>query len=69
MSEYGIDWSGPTSVGESEEHVIVPDTPNDLNTDQLSFIAALVNPLKQCDDYGKGFYVATRKVVREILDP
>ena len=65
--EYGIDWSGPISAVETEERVIVPDIPDYLDADQLIFLKSLVNPLEQCDDYGKGFYLATRQIVREFL--
>ena len=66
--EYGIDWSGPTSTYETEGHVVVPDIPDCLSADQLSSLKSLVNPLTPCDDHGKRFYVATRQLVREILD-
>ena len=66
-SEYGIDWSGPSSAGNVVERVTVPQIPDFLTTDQLSFLKSLVNPLKQCDDYGKSFYVDTRQLVREML--
>ena len=66
--EYGIDWCGPISVGETEEHVAVPDIPSYLGTEQLTFLSSVVNPLEHCDDYGKGFYVATRQLVRQMLD-
>lgn len=68
-SEYGIDWTGPAGFAdEAEERVVVPETPNYLSAEQLSLIKTLVNPLQQCDDYGKGLYVATRQLVREVLD-
>lgn len=53
---------------ETQEHVVVPETLNCLHEEQLSFLKSLVNPLKQCDDYGKGFYTATRQLVKELLD-
>jgi len=66
--EYGIDWFGPSSAEETESCVIVPEIPNYLNTCQLSFLQSLVDPLKPCDDYGKGFYVITRQLVREMIE-
>lgn len=67
-SEYGIDWSGPSSAKETESRVTVPEIPSYLNTCQLSFLKSLVNPLKPCNDYGKQFYVITRQLVREMVE-
>lgn len=52
---------------EVEEHVVVPDTPNFLSAEQLSVLKTLVDPLGHCDDLGKGFYVATRQLMREMI--
>lgn len=68
--EYGIDWCGPTSAEESENHVNVPEVPSYLDTHQLSFLKSLMDPLQPCDDYGKRFYVLTRQLVRsKIIRP
>ena len=66
--EYGIDWSGPALACEAEQHVLVPGIPDYLEKDQLSFLKLLVNPLKQCSDHGKGFYLAVRQLVQEMID-
>ena len=55
-------------VEETEERVVVPEIPDVLSLNQKSFLQSLVNPLDQCDDYGKHFYVVTRQLVREMLD-
>lgn len=49
--------------------MVVPETPDYLDRFQLSFLKSLVDPLKQCDDHGKGFYVAVRQLVREMMEP
>jgi len=66
--EYGIDWSGPAVACETENQVVVPEIPDYLDEKQLSFLQLLVDPLKQCNDYGKGFYVTVRQLVREMTD-
>ena len=66
--EYGIDWSGPALADETNKRVIVPDIPSYLSAEELSFLKSLVNPLKQCDDHGKEFYIATRQLVREMIN-
>lgn len=50
------------------EQVTVPEIPEFLTSDQMTFLKSLVNPLKPCDDYGKNFYVATRQLVRDMID-
>jgi hypothetical protein len=67
--EYGIDWSGPALACDAVERVVVPEVPNYLEESQLSFLKSLVNPLKECADHGKGFYLAVRQLVREMMDP
>lgn len=66
--EYGIDWSGPSTTEEAEEHVVVPDIPVCLNDDQLSALSSSINPLQPCDDHGKELYVTMRQLVREIME-
>ena len=55
-------------MDEAQERVVVPEIPDVLSLNQKSFLQSLVNPLDQCDDYGKQFYVAARQLVREMLD-
>lgn len=66
-SDYGIDWSGPSSSEEAENRVVVPEVPSYLEPCQLSYLKSLVNPCEPCDDWGKGFYLAVRLLVREII--
>lgn len=65
--EYGIDLSGPSCIDTDNERVIVPEVPSILNDSELSLLQTLVNPLEQCDDYGRGFYVAARQIVRDNM--
>lgn len=51
------------------EQVIVPEIQELVTADQMCLLKSLVNPLKPCDDYGKGFYVSTRQLVREMIQP
>lgn len=68
MSEYGVDWLGPTSASSDEvERVVVPRIPQPLSNTQVSFLLTLVEPLQQCEDYGKSLYLTTRQLVRELL--
>lgn len=46
----------------------MPEIPSYLDAGQLSFLKTLVDPLEQCDDYGKGYYIAIRQLVREMVD-
>ena len=46
----------------------MPEIPDFLTSDQMSFLKSVVDPLDLCDDHGKGLYVATRQLVRETLD-
>ena len=55
-------------VDEAQGRVIVPEIPSYLDASQLSFLGTLVDPLQQCDDHGKGYYIATRQLVREMVD-
>ena len=68
-AEYGIDWDGPTFRGEDDagDGVIVPEVPIYLDSSQLSILKTIVNPLEECDDYGRSYFVATRQLVREML--
>ncbi len=34
---------------------------------QTSLLHSLVDPLKQCEDTGKGFYMTTRQIVRDLM--
>ena len=62
--DYGIDWSGPVVDDEVNKHVVVPDT---LNLKEALYPQHLDDPLGCCDDFGKGFYVTTRQLVREMV--
>ena len=65
--EYGIDLSGPVCLADDSERVVVPEVPSILNDTQVSLLLTRVNPLEQCDDFGKGFYIAARQIVRDII--
>ena len=69
LSDYGVDWSGPTATSYENEidRVIIPTVPALLNHSQFSYLQSSIDPLQQCDDYGKSLYVTTRQLVREML--
>ena len=52
---------------DAAEQVTVPDIPNFLNSCQLSLLQTIIDPLQQCDDYGKSIYIATRQLVRQMI--
>lgn len=66
-AEYGIDWLAPTLTSD-EECVNVPEIADPLNSQQVCLLQTLVNPLQQCEDYGKSLYIATNQIVREMID-
>ena len=69
LAEYGIDWFGPTAEDEDRvEQVIVPRIPDLLGDSELSVLQTVIDPLQQCDDYGRAMYIATNSLVRDMID-
>ena len=60
---------GPTSASGDDqvERVIVPSVHQPISDAQVSYLFTLVEPLRQCDDYGRSFYVTTRQIVRGLV--
>lgn len=67
MEEYGIHMTGPISLVDDSDRVVVPEVPSILTSAQESLLHTLIDPLKQCEDYGKGLYTAARQVVRDMI--
>ncbi len=60
-----IHLSGPTSLADDSDRVVVPQVPGILNFPETSILHSLVDPLTHCEDTSKGFYMTTRQSVRE----
>ena len=43
----------------------MPEVPSFLSDSELSLLQTLIDPLQECDDFGKRLYVAARQIVRE----
>ncbi len=54
-------------VADDSDRVVVPQVPGILNDPLTSLLHSLVDPLKHCEDTGKGFYMTTRQIVRDLM--
>jgi hypothetical protein len=67
LTEYGIDWNGPTPSDELNTIVIVDEPRNILNNRQYLNLVSNVNPLQTDNCYGINVYLECVHVVANIL--
>ena len=68
MTDFGIDWDGPCPYSESENAVIVPETPAPIDTSDLENLMRIVPPLSDSAFYGIDLYEKALDFVYRKLD-
>ncbi|KAL5497033.1 hypothetical protein EMCRGX_G013427 [Ephydatia muelleri] len=65
ISEYGIDWTGPCRMNNTED-VILEVYSCPLTDEQLLQLKQVVDPMQLCGDFGVSIYFATRQFVYSL---
>ena len=68
ISEYGIDWTGPCRINNTEDVILeVSNCP--LTDEQLIKLKQVVDPMQLCGDFGVSLYFTTRQFVYVLTTP
>ena len=64
---YGFDPSGPSSVGDDDYQVVVPETNIQISSEQMTNLANQCNPLQEDDTNGQNTYLQCLAILNSMI--